>query len=91
MADTDSVVRTRRTRRGAIGVFAAIAACIGCCAAPLIAGAGIGSVIACSALLLGAAIIGGVAVIGTAVFVGFHLRKRRPPESVPVEWRTTSP
>ena len=87
MADTDAVVSSRRIKRGVLGGFAALVACVGCCAVPLAAGAGIGSVIACSALLLGATLVGITAVIGTVLFVGFRLRRRRPPEPVPVEWR----
>jgi len=93
MVDAGSAVRARRVRRGAAGGLAAIVACIACCAVPLVAGASIGSVIACSALLLGATLIGGVAVIATVVFVVGRIRSRKgpPPESVPVEWRVSSP
>ena len=93
MVDAGSDVRTRRVRRGTVGALAAIAACVGCCAVPLAAGASIGSVIACSALLLGATLIGGVAAIGTVAFVVWRTRSRKgpPPESVPVEWRVSSP
>jgi len=62
-----------------------VAACIGCCSIPFLAGLTIFGVAVCSTKFLGLAFGAAVAAVGTTALIVYRRRKRRLPQVVPVE------
>jgi hypothetical protein len=79
-----TATRKHRTRRGVIAGLA-VAACIGCCSIPFLAGLTIFGVAVCSTRFLGVAFGVMVAALGTATLIVYRRRKRPTPQVVPVE------
>jgi hypothetical protein len=71
-----TTVRSRRSRRGAIAGFA-LAACIGCCSIPFLAGLTIFGVALCSTKFLGVAFGAVFTVAATVALVAYRKRKPR--------------